>query len=69
MGKFRVKVTEQARNHIKQHIKSGNQSSVKRIERILIELSKHPESGIGKPERLKYELNDFWSRRINKKTG
>lgn len=25
-----------------------------------------PETGTGKPERLKYDLSAYWSRRINK---
>jgi toxin YoeB len=28
-------------------------------------MSEHPYRGIGKPERLKYELSGKWSRRIN----
>jgi toxin YoeB len=27
----------------------------------------HPETGTGKPEKLKFELTGYWSRRINKK--
>jgi len=27
----------------------------------------HPETGTGKPERLKFDLSGYWSRRINKK--
>jgi toxin YoeB len=30
-------------------------------------MSKHPYFGIGKPEKLKYELSGKWSRRINEK--
>ena len=30
-------------------------------------MSKHPYTGIGKPEKLKYELSGKWSRRINEK--
>ncbi|MGZ3872978.1 MAG: Txe/YoeB family addiction module toxin [Mucilaginibacter sp.] len=26
----------------------------------------HPETGIGRPERLKYQLSGMWSRRINR---
>ena len=40
MGKFRVEVTEIAKKHITQHLKSGNQSSIKRIEKILKDLLK-----------------------------
>ena len=67
MGKFRVEVTEIAKIHIAQHLKSGNQSSIKRIEKILKELTETPFEGIGNPEQLKYSLSSFWSRRINLK--
>ena len=67
MGKFRVEVTEIAKNQIAQHLKSGNQSSIKRIENILKELTVTPFEGIGNPEPLKYRLTGFWSRKINLK--
>jgi len=67
MGKFRVEVTKKARKQIVEHRKSGDKSSIKNIERILIELTTHPETGTGQPEKLKYELSGYWSRRINKK--
>ncbi|WP_307533289.1 Txe/YoeB family addiction module toxin [Pedobacter sp. W3I1] len=37
------------------------------MNQIFVELSKHPEIGIGKPERLKFDLSGFWSRQINRK--
>lgn len=49
------------------HIKSGDKASIKKIEKIFIELSQTPYSGIGNPEPLKHELTGFWSRRINAK--
>ena len=67
MGKFRVRVTKNAREQIKKHRKSGDKSSVRNIEKILIELTIHPETGTGKPERLKHQLSGYWSRRINHK--
>jgi toxin YoeB len=67
MGKFEVKIEELAEKHIRQHYKSGDKASIKRIERILLELSENPYTGIGNPEALKYELSGFWSRRINQK--
>ena len=67
MGQFKLKIEELAELHIKQHIKSGDKASIKKIEKILIELTKTPYSGIGNPEALKYELTGFWSRKINQK--
>jgi len=67
MGKFRVKIEKMAENDIKKHLKSGNKSSIKKIETILFELSEHPYTGTGQPEELKYSLQGYWSRRINQK--
>ncbi|KAA6311483.1 Toxin RelK [termite gut metagenome] len=45
--------------------KMNNPVMVNRIKRLLKDMSEHPYTGIGKPERLKYELSGKWSRRIN----
>lgn len=67
MGEYYVEITEKAINDILKIKKSGNRKDIKKIDKILCELAKHPEIGIGSPERLKYNLSGFWSRRINKK--
>jgi toxin YoeB len=67
MGKFKLKIEELAELHIRKHFKSGDKATIKKIEKILIELSETPYAGIGNPEPLKYELAGFWSRRINQK--
>lgn len=67
MGKYSVKFTKEAKSDLKIQYHSGNQSSIRKIEKILIELSVHPYSGIGKPEPLKHEFSGYWSRRVNKK--
>lgn len=67
MGKFRLKIEPKASLDIAKHKKSGNQASIKRIAKILIELSETPFEGIGNPEALKHQLSGFWSREINKK--
>ena len=38
----------------------------KRIRELLKDVLRHPEEGIGKPERLKFQLTGCWSRRISK---
>ncbi len=43
-----------------------NKRMVKRIRELLKDILRHPEEGIGKPERLKFQLSDCWSRRISK---
>ena len=37
---------------------------VKKINKLIKDIDRHPFSGIGKPEPLKYGLSGTWSRRI-----
>lgn len=39
---------------------------VRRIRELLKDILRHPQEGIGKPERLKFQLAGCWSRRITK---
>ena len=43
---------------------SGNIGVQNRITALLNDIRKHPYTGIGKPEKLKYNLVGHWSRRI-----
>lgn len=36
-----------------------------RSNELLKDISRHPFTGIGQPEPLKYKYNGFWSRRIH----
>lgn len=38
---------------------------LKRINRLIQEITREPFSGSGKPEPLKHGLSGYWSRRIN----
>jgi len=67
MGQFKLEIKELAQKHLKQHYKSGDKASIKKIERILLELTNTPYAGVGNPEALKHELSGLWSRRINQK--
>jgi toxin YoeB len=67
MGKFRIEITKLAQQHLAKHYKSGNKPTIKKIEKMLLELSETPFSGTGNPEALKWELTGYWSRRINQK--
>jgi toxin YoeB len=66
MNRYILRFSEQAKEDIKQHKKSGNKAVVKKITLFLEELTKHPFTGTGKPEPLKHSLTGFWSRRINR---
>jgi len=67
MAKYSVEVQKAAQKHLQIHYKSGDRGTIKRINQIFEELSEHPETGIGQPEKLKFDLSGFWSRQINKK--
>jgi len=67
MGKYRVIVSATAKKDLLAIQRSGDRASIKKVEQIIAELYNHPETGTGKPERLKFDLTGYWSRRINKK--
>ena len=69
MGKYFVDIKDDAKDHFRRIYNSGDKATIKRIEKIVIELSEHPTIGIGNPEPLKYNLSGFWTRRIKKKDG
>jgi toxin YoeB len=66
MSSYTLRFSEQAKEDIRQHKKSGNQAVVNKITLFLKELTQHPFTGTGKPEPLKHSLAGFWSRRINR---
>ena len=67
MGKFRIKVETKAKKDFDKIYKSGNKAVIKKLSKIIKELSYHPYTGTGSPEQLKHNLAGFWSRRLNKK--
>lgn len=66
MSSYILRFSEQAKEDIRQHKKSGNKSVVNKITLLLEELVIHPFTGTGKPEPLKHSLAGCWSRRINR---
>lgn len=67
MGKYIIEVSSKARKELKQHYQSGKKADIRKIEQIFLELSDTPYVGTGNPERLKYQMSGYWSRRINRK--
>lgn len=67
MGKYSVILTDTAKEDLKIIHKSGNKVVIKKIEKLFVELSEHPQTGTGKPERLKGEGGNVYSRRITQK--
>ena len=49
------------------YLKKSNASGYRKLSKIVAELSLHPRKGTGKPERLKFQSTEIWSRRIDKK--
>ena len=44
---------------------SQDKKTLKRINKLIKDTIREPFEGIGKPEALKENLSDFWSRRID----
>lgn len=65
MSSYTLRFSEQAKEDIRLHKKSGNKAAVNKITLLLEELTQHPFTGTGKPEPLKHSLAGCWSRRIN----
>ena len=42
-----------------------DKQTLKKINDLIKDISRHPFEGLGKPEALRHQLNGYWSRRIN----
>ena len=63
---YQLTFTDIAKKDIELFKKSGDKSILKKLHKLIIEISEHPTMGTGKPEQLKYELSGKWSRKINR---
>lgn len=57
--------TDKAIKDIQYWKSKRNKPIEERIDKLLQSILQTPFEGIGKPERLKYDLTDYWSRRID----
>lgn len=64
---YQIVLDDIVEKHFAVHYKSGDKASIKKLERIVSELSETPFLGVGNPHALGYELSGSWSRHINKK--
>lgn len=64
---YEIELSKEALVGIERLRKSGEKIALKRIKSLLDELKKHPYTGTGKPEPLRYNLSGKWSRRITDK--
>ena len=62
-----VDISPKAKEDILSYKKAGNKVALAKIDRIIEELKVHPETGIGKPEKMKHKKKERWSRRIDQK--
>ncbi len=62
---YTLRISPEAVKDLKQHKKSGDKKLLRKIANLLIELQEHPRTGSGQPEKSRYELEGFWSRRID----
>ncbi len=67
MEKYLIDVERSAKKELQKHFKSGDKSTIKRIEQIFTELEQNPCKGVENPKQLRHSLSDYWSRKINKK--
>lgn len=42
-----------------------DRKTLKRINKLIMDIKRNGNEGIGKPEQLKDDLSDYWSRRID----
>jgi toxin YoeB len=47
-----------------QHWQNEDRAKLRRVNRLIVDAQRHPATGIGKPEPLKWDLGGAWSRRI-----
>ena len=55
MGKFRLKVEDRAKTDFAKIYKSGDKASIKKLEKIIEELSNNPKIGTGNPGVTTFE--------------
>jgi toxin YoeB len=63
---FEIDFTLEALEDIEKLKKTGNKLILKKLFSLIQELKQHPETGTGKPERLKHYQQNTWSRRIDR---
>lgn len=49
-----------------QYWQKQDRKTLKSLNKIIDDIVRHPFAGLGKPEPLKYNLDNCWLRRINK---
>lgn len=63
---YAIELTDLALRQLEEWRKSGQTKVLKKISKLLDELTVHPTSGTGQVEQLKGNYTGYWSRRIDK---
>ena len=63
---YELDFTNEAKDDIAA-LKKSEIPAYKKVKRLLLELMEHPYTGTGKPELMKYEFSECYSRRITQK--
>jgi len=63
---YELRLSPRAQSDFEKIKKSGNVPVLKKLRLIFEELMEHPQTGVGRPERLKHRENTF-SRRLTLK--
>ena len=64
---YAIEMTQESLDGIQELKKSGDLAALKKLNKLLDELREHPETGTGRPEKLKYNYTGKWSRHISEK--
>jgi len=64
---YEIILTPGALEDIEKLRKLGDKSTLKKLNVLIDELQRHPQTGTGQPERLKYYEEETWSRRLSGK--
>jgi len=67
MKKYAIKYLPEAEEDLLKLQKAGDKQALKKLDKLIDELEIHPETGTGKPERLKHFVGNRWSRHITDK--
>jgi toxin YoeB len=59
MGKYFIDLKETAKIEISKIEKSGDKATIKRLNKIILELSEHPTTGTGNPRAIKTQFIRF----------
>ena len=59
---YSLSISKKAESDIIKLQQSGDKNALTKLNKLLNELREHPETGTGKPERLKYA--NHWSKKL-----